>query len=629
MNQRNCTICELRCRLGQGRPGACGLYELNDGRIVERYPDHFLVACPISIETMPMLHFQPGAKFLQITTTGCNFSCPGCISTVLVREMTPDSRALKHLSADQVIAMAVETGCQGIVFLMNDPLAALRRFVRIAELAHARGLAVGCSSNTYFTPESLTQLLPCLDFINIGMKGFSDAAYRACGVPGIRPVLRNLAALHEAGVHIEISCILTRDNESELLELARHIKSLSPCIPLQVMRFLPFETATIDAEPSIRAAEAFCRTLQEILKYVYLFNTPGSEFLNTRCPRCGHVLLHREFYGPMGAKLQLPEDGLPADNGCPACAYHLPIVGPLAPRGYQEGDFEGGYPLTRAMEMVEAMLIAMGVTQHSVVVRAWENLLQDGGLNRLHQIIQHPRSYIQAIRDFGRQADADDRAEDLAGYLEDRLARLESDLAPVTRRPRVYYAMGKPLFYINGGRMENQLVEVAGGISVNRQLPPGGRPGRNLTASQLNALNPEIIFISAFLSNRVDDFIDECLACGVTAEAVKNRRVFVHPAAGWDFGSPRWILGLLYMASIFHPEHCRIDVMAEARDFYRRFYDLDFSPSRVNRSFAKPANDWQWQENAKTTSGPLASSTVQRMPGDENAERCAQSFSHS
>ena len=143
-----------------------------------------------------MLHFQPGAKFLQITTTGCNFSCPGCISTVLVREMTPDSRAFKHLSADQVIAMAVETGCQGIVFLMNDPLAALRRFLRIAELAHARGLKVGCSSNTYFTPESLTQLLPCLDFINIGMKGFSDAAYRACGVPGIRPVLRNLAALH-------------------------------------------------------------------------------------------------------------------------------------------------------------------------------------------------------------------------------------------------------------------------------------------------------------------------------------------------------------------------------------------------------------------------------------------------
>lgn len=591
----NCTICERRCRLGQGRPGACGLYELNQGNIVERYPDQFLVACPISIETMPILHYQPGAKFLQITTTGCNFNCPGCISTVLVREITPDSRALKRLTAEQVIAMAEETGCQGIVFLMNDPLAAFFRFLRMAELAHARGLKVGCSSNAYFTPESLTQLMPFLDFINIGMKGFTDAAYQACGVQGIHPVLRNLAALHKAGVHVEVSCILTRDNEAELLDLAGHIRSLSPCIPLQVMRFLPFETAAINAEPSIRAAEAFCRRLQQILHYVYLFNTPGSELLHTRCSKCGHVVLEREFYGPMGAKLKLPEDGLPDDNSCPACPHYLPIVGSLAPKAYQEGDFQGGYPLTRAMEMVEAMLIAMGVTLTGVVVRAWKNLLAEGGLNRLHQIIQHPRSYIQAIRDLGREVDASDQAEDLAGYLEERLARLATSLTAVKRRPRVYYAMGKPLFYINGGRMENQLVEVAGGVSLNKALPPGGRPGRTITAGALNTLNPEIIFISAFLSNRVDDLIDECHRLGVTADAIKNRRVYVHPAPGWDFGSPRWILGLMYMASVFHPDHCRIDVMAEARDFYRRFYNLDFSARQVNRSFAKPAANWHWQ----------------------------------
>jgi pyruvate-formate lyase-activating enzyme len=595
MTQIDCTICERRCRLGHDRPGACGLYELKDGDIAERYPDRFLAACPISIETMPILHYQPGAKFLQITTTGCNFDCPGCISTVLVREMAPDSRALKRLSAEQVINMAIETECRGIVFLMNDPLAAFCRFLQIAELAHARGLNVGCSSNAYFTPESLARLLPFLDFINIGLKGFSDAAYRACGVRGIHPVLRNLAAMHEAGVHVEVSCILTRNNETELLELARHIKSVSTRIPLQVMRFLPFEAAIIDAEPSIRAAEAFCRRLRKVLDYVYLFNTPGSEWLNTRCSACGHVVLYREFYGPMGAKLKLRENGLPDDN-CPRCANPLPIVGSMASKGYQEGDFEGGYPLTRAMEMIEAMLIAMGVTQPSVVVGAWENLLRDGGLNQLHRIIQHPRLYIQAVRDLGRQSNAGGRAEELAGYLEKRLALLEANLATVTRRPRVFYVMGKPLFYINGGRMENQLVEMAGGISLNKELPPGGRPGRNLTVDRLNTLNPEIIFISAFLSNRVEDFIDECIALGVTADAVKNRRVFVHPAAGWDFGSPRWILGLMYMATVFHPDQCRIDVMAEARTFYRRFYGLDFFPGQVNRSFAKPAANWRWKE---------------------------------
>lgn len=68
------------------------------GRIVEWFPDLYLVACPISVETMPMLHYYPGAKFLQISTTGCNFNCEGCISTVIVREMSPESYALKHLT---------------------------------------------------------------------------------------------------------------------------------------------------------------------------------------------------------------------------------------------------------------------------------------------------------------------------------------------------------------------------------------------------------------------------------------------------------------------------------------------------------------------------------------------------
>jgi len=33
--------------------------------------------------------------------------------------------------------------------------------------------------------------------------------------------------------------------------------------------------------------------------------------------------------------------------------------------------------------------------------------------------------------------------------------------------------------------------------------------------------------------------------------------------------------------------------MAEARQFYRRFYQQDFAAERVNRPFAKPSVDWQ------------------------------------
>jgi pyruvate formate lyase activating enzyme len=596
MSYIECSICERRCRISQGRTGACGLYAVENGRIVERITDHYLAVCPISIETMPILHFYPGTKFLQITTTGCNFNCPGCISTVLVREMFPESGALQHFTVEQIVAKAVASGCAGIVFVMNDPLAAFPRFLEIAKQAHAKGLKVGCSSNAYFTTEALQQLIPFLDFINIGMKGFADVAYQACGVPSVIPVLRNLETLHAAGVHVEISCILTSDNQSELVDLARHIAGISRSIPFQIMRFLPFETAAIAQEPAIRDAENFCKSVRRFLDYVYLFNTPGSDHLHTYCPQCGQVVLRRDFYGPMGAKLHLPETGSLRTDRCPACARELKLIGPSADSAYQEGDFEGGYPLTRAMEMVQAMLIAMGVTRKAVLMRAWEDVLQNGGLKKLHNSIQHPRTYIEALRYFGRKADVSHRAAALADYMEDRLARIEVALTAVTVRPRVYYAMGKPLFYINGGRLENQLVETAGGISVNRQLPAGGRPGRTQTVAELNRLNPEIIFISAFISNAADDFHAECLLHDIHVEAVQNRRIYNHPSPGWDFGSPRWILGLMYIASILHPDRCAFNITAEADAFYCDFYGIPFDPLDANRSFSKPSRHWRWRE---------------------------------
>ena len=596
MNHLKCDICERFCVLTEGRASGCGQYALNGGRIVERFPDLYLVACPISVETMPMLHYYPGAKFLQTSTTGCNFNCEGCISTVIVREMSPESYALKHLTPQEVLDEAVRQGCDGIAFLMNDPLASFPSFLHAARLARTAGLKVGCSSNGYFTASSLGELLPHLDFINLGMKGFSDKAYQACGAPGVQPVLRNLETLHRAGVHVEVSCIFTRHNRSELKDLAKFLAALSPHTPLQVMRFLPFEQADIGAEPSIRESEALCGELRETLDFVYLFNSPGTEYLHTHCPQCGHTAYRRDFYGPMGAKL-LHTHERPRETGrCLACDHDLHIVGARAPLGYQEGDFEGGYPLTRALEMVQAMLIAMGVDSRRTVVRAWEEVLRGDGLKKLHRIIQDPRSYIEALHHFGELAGVSERAEDLASHLSAQLDQIESRLNGITHRPRVYYAMGKPLFYLNAGRLENRLVELAGGVSVNRELPDGGRPGRSLTVSELNRLNPEVMFISSFISNSVEDFHAECVDLGVDVEAVRHRRIIVHPCPGWDFGSPRWILGLMVIASVLHPDCCSFDVMAEAEAFYQRFYGMELDLSDINRSFSKPAGRWRWRE---------------------------------
>jgi pyruvate-formate lyase-activating enzyme len=546
------------------------------------------VACPISIETLPILHFYPGAKILQITSTGCNFSCPGCISTVLVEELDHASRALQQLSPEEVIDRALATGCRAIAYVMNDPLAAFPCFLRLAQLAREKQLLVGCASNAYFTEESLEKLLPLLDFINVGIKGFTDQAYQACGVSSVAPVLRNVKILHQAGVHVEISAILNANNQTELDDLADFLAHIDRSIPLQVMRFLPFESAAPSLEPRIQDAELIVTRLRSQLDYVYLFNTPGTDQLSTHCSQCGEVQLQRDFYGPMGAKLKWP-----AVDGCD---HPAPVKGNIAAEGFNEGDFEGGYPFTRALEIVEAMLIAMGVKQKRTVVKAWEEMLKPGGLQQLQRALQQPHGYIGLVRQFGSLVGLSSQAELLAHYLEERLLQVDSALTGVTKRPRVYYAMGKPLFYIKGGRMENRLVERAGGQSCNNLLDASGRPGGTISTTLLQQLNPQAIFISGFISQDVSDFSAECLSLGLDIEAVNRKQIYCHPAPGWDFGSPRWILGLLHMATCLHPQTCDFDVHGEAENFYQQFYGCSFNPAAVNRSLSKPDCNWRWED---------------------------------
>lgn len=590
-----CFICERGCAIQEGQTGACGLYQNHGGEIHELFPNKYLTVCPISIETMPILHFYPRGKFLQISTTGCNFNCQGCISTVIVKEMEPTSKALRELLPRQVVEEAVKNDCLGIAFLLNDPLASFPTFLQVAELAKKQGLLVGCSSNAYFTESSLDKIGEYLDFINVGVKGLSDPAYQNCGGSTVKPVLRNIRTLHLKGVHVEVSCMLKKDNMGEAEDLAAIIAKISPDIPLQLMRFIPLESADPSLEPSIREAENLTKRLRDTLNYVYLFNSPGTDYLNTFCPSCGEVIYNRDFYGPMGAKLTFSETGMGENYSCPRCSRIIDIKVPPAEINYQEGAFEGGYPFTRALEMMEAILIAIGVTNQQKVVQVWEEVLGHNGLQNLHHALQNFEAYLEIIRYFGELTKMENKAEKLAAYLQEKISLIKDGCSALEHKPRVYYVMGKPLFCLKGERLENQLVEAAGGISVNKQIECSGRPGMRISVEQVNALNPEVIFISSFLSSPVKDFYEECCELGINVDAVKNMRIYTHPAPGWDFGSPRWILGLLHIANVLHPEIYQIDIIAEAKKFYKEFYDMDFSLSNLNRSFSKPSCEWKWK----------------------------------
>ncbi len=594
-----CYVCENNCFIPEDGVGKCGLYSNRNEKIVEIYPDQYLIINPITIETMPMLHFMPRGKFLQVSTVGCNFDCPGCISTVLVKEAGARPAWLQLKEPEMIINEAIEKECIGICFLMNDPLATWPTFTNVARKARERGLLAGCSTNAFFTETSLSQAMSCLDFINVGIKGFSEEAYRRCGARSPEPVWRNIEKLYQSGVHVEISCMYRKNEEEGIFEIARRIASISKEIPLQIMRFIPMEDADPELEPSIREAEETSRNLKKYLHYVYLFNSPGTDFLITYCGNCGQPVLKRDFYGPMGARLKSSNTAPGKEVRCASCLSSLPVIS--GNKGipidfFREVDFQGGYPFTRALEMLESIVVAMGVKEQSVILKVWNKYADKTMLHKLHHDVQNPDAFAALIRSIGEITGYLARATELADNLEFILNEIRDKSASAKEKPRVYYAMGKPLFCIKGERMENQLIEIAGGKSVNRNLDISGRPGESISADQLNRLNPEFIFISAFISSTVEDFYQECLKQGIVADAVKKRRIYTHPAPGWDFGSPRWILGLMYIANVLHPDLFQFDIQHEADEFYNRYYNIPFSPGDVNRSFSKPSSKWKFKK---------------------------------
>lgn len=583
-----CTICERRCVVAPNEIGRCDRYECKDGEMVERFPDSYLVVAPISAETMPVLHFHPRAKFLQISTTGCNFDCSGCISTVVAKTMDANSKALKKLSAMQIVMKAVELDCDGIAFLMNDPLASLHTFTEICKLAKKRGLLTGCSTNGYFTPESLRLLSPYLDFVNVGLKGLTNDVYRSCGAHSYKPVLRNIRLFIDAGVHVEVACIHKKGDDDNVLLMADAIASISREIPLQIMRFVPIDDADIAMEPSIKDSERLYTHLREKLDYVYLFNSPGTDCLNTYCPSCKSLIFVRDFYGPMGAKLRdirLDIQG----KACPQCGYILNIEGAPAQRIFTEDGFEGGYPLTRALEIVEGTLAAIGVRDQKSVSGVWEEVLSGAELKKLHLTIQNFEDYASTILHFGELSHQPQRAQRLVDYMREKIALIAEGFSQIKTRPRVYYTMGKPLFALEEDRLENQLVEMAWGISLNKGLVSQGRPGMRISVKTLNALNPDVIFISSFMDCPIDEFYEFCEQQNIDVEATKNKRIHGHIAPCFDFGSPRWILGLMHIANMLHPAIYHFDVTGEAEFFYETFYDTPFAVASINRSFAKPS----------------------------------------
>jgi pyruvate-formate lyase-activating enzyme len=542
-----CTYCERTCEIQENKNGYCKMYRNDQGTITENYPDRYLNIYPVSSESIPMLHFYPNGIFLLISTIGCNFACEGCISEFQTTRKGTLQEILTPHTPYEILDIAREGTCRGITFCLNEPAVSLPTFLRVARAAKNEGFLVGCSSNGYMTPKALQSLLPYLDFANIGLKGSTDERYRECGAASAAPVYRNVKILYDAGVAVEVSTMYLNGREQEVIGAAERIRAISPLIPFQVMRFVATHKELEPLSPTREQGEQLCTDLRRYLDHVYLFNTPGTTELDSRCPVCGKTIIHRVFFGPMAARvISCRPDGV-----C-SCGYRYPHTGEVDPVFEGEVRVLGGYRSIMSAKFIANIIRLLGVTDDGEIDRLCTMMIANGYLRSLEAQKDSIETFTGMLHYVSGLAGRTEQAERIINYVQSIFADVEKRVADA-EKPRVYAACFHPLFPVYAAKFVNTLIETAGGTSLNREQDFKESTDPEYTVEALNRLDPEVIIFTGHFAPTLDEFYTTCQDMGITCQAISRKRVYIMDSV-YATGTLGWIIGLMDAANILHPE---------------------------------------------------------------------------
>ena len=195
-----------------------------------------------------------------------------------------------------------------------------------------------------------------------------------------------------------------------------------------------------------------------------------------------------------------------------------------------------------------------------------------------------------AFRKLGTLLGAPERGEELATITETLLRRIDTALSviPADERPRVYLARGPDgLETALKGSINSEIIDRAGGINVADSS--GQRRGiANVSPEQLLLWDPDVIvtwdrnFHARLLQQR------DPIWQGI--KAVAHGRVHLAPTApfGWIDRPPsiNRLIGLAWLAHLFHGDRFPFDIRGETRAFYKLFYQVDVSAADLETLIA-------------------------------------------
>lgn len=189
------------------------------------------------------------------------------------------------------------------------------------------------------------------------------------------------------------------------------------------------------------------------------------------------------------------------------------------------------------------------------------------------------------------------RAEELAGYLEDVYNRVSAAVAQVPDSERVsyYYAEGPQGLQTEPDASQHSLAfQVAGGRNVVEGVGVTAGGGMsNVSLESVVKWNPETIITWDFEIRGGAEKIIRTSSDWESIRAVRDGRVYTMPNLPFAWcdrppGVNRFI-GIQWLANLFYPQYYDVDMVEVTRDFYKKCYWRDITEAEARRVLG---NEW-------------------------------------
>ena len=295
-----CLLCPHNCIIANHKAGICKIRSNTDGILYSEMYGSISASHIDPIEKKPLYHFYPGSEILSLGGLGCNFHCSCCQNYEISQSGKTGFPRLQNISVDEIVKIATANmNNLGVAYTYNEPFIWYEYMFDIAEQIRNHGGRNVVVSNGYINERPLKDILPLIDAFNIDIKSFDEKTHRQFTGGDLKYVLNTLKFIAEAEKHLEITLLIVPGINDTLEQFEKMIgwiiDNLDRDVPLHLSRYFPHYRMKNGPTDYI-LLEEFASYAGKYLNYIYIGNTTGGDYQNTRCPNCGSLVIQREGY---------------------------------------------------------------------------------------------------------------------------------------------------------------------------------------------------------------------------------------------------------------------------------------------------------------------------------------------